>query len=297
MVENYQWSPITAHYFPGDCSYGCRMPTTRQLLSSAQVARFVAHGFLRLDGIVPRGMNEEALGVFAAGLPSVPYGTPVPKAFPDGSFAHAARRTARRRGGVGESGGSGSDRRPPLRAHPGAARGQRPAAARRRRHRSAPRRLRRPAHVLPAGGHRGDGRHAHRPRQPSAPHQRDRHRPLPEPARPDPADLPGRHGRAAAPRDLARRTAQRQRHRPPHVQDPLQPDRAPGAAVGHGGPAHARRPGGAGARFPWYEQATGRLEILNRVRLWRALSGDPAFDIEYWATRITNRPAAQRSKA
>jgi hypothetical protein len=31
--------------------------------------------------------------------------------------------------------------------------------------------------------------------------------------------------------------------------------------------------------------------------LWRALSGDPAFDIEYWATRITNRPAAQRSKA
>src|SRR3954451_25135628 len=63
------------------------MPTTRQLLSSAQVARFVAHGFLRLDGIVPREMNEEALGVFAAGLPSVPYGTPVPKAFPDGSFA------------------------------------------------------------------------------------------------------------------------------------------------------------------------------------------------------------------
>ena len=63
------------------------MSTKRQLLNSAQVARFVAHGFLRLDGIVPPEMNEEALAVFAAGPPSVPYGTPVPKAFPEGSFA------------------------------------------------------------------------------------------------------------------------------------------------------------------------------------------------------------------
>ena len=38
-----------------------------------------------------------------------------------------------------------------------------------------------------------DGRHAERPRQPPAPDQRVRHRPVPEPARPDPADLPGRH--------------------------------------------------------------------------------------------------------
>jgi len=52
-----------------------------------------------------------------------------------------------------------------------------------------------------------------------------------------------------------------------------------------------------GRGFPWYEQATGRLEILNRIRLWRALTGDPTFDIEYWATRIANRPAAQRSQA
>ena len=28
-----------------------------------------------------------------------------------------------------------------------------------------------------------------------------------------------------------------------------------------------------GSRFPWYEQATGRLEIYNRVTLWRALPG------------------------
>src|SRR5690242_10584974 len=63
------------------------MSTTRKLLSSVQVARFVTHGFLRLDGIVPPEMNDEALGVFTDALPAVPYGTPVPQAFPDGSFA------------------------------------------------------------------------------------------------------------------------------------------------------------------------------------------------------------------
>jgi ectoine hydroxylase-related dioxygenase (phytanoyl-CoA dioxygenase family) len=42
--------------------------------------------------------------------------------------------------------------------------------------------------------------------------------------------------------------------------------------------------------FPWYEPATGRLEIYNRVKLWRALTGDDAFDLDYWATRVSNRP-------
>ena len=43
--------------------------------------------------------------------------------------------------------------------------------------------------------------------------------------------------------------------------------------------------------FPWYEDATGRLEILNRVKLWRTLTGDDTFDVDLWATRIANRPA------
>jgi hypothetical protein len=63
------------------------MSTTRHLLTSVQVARFVAHGFLRLDGIVPQEMNDEAPGVFDGRLPSVPYGCPVDQAFPEGSFA------------------------------------------------------------------------------------------------------------------------------------------------------------------------------------------------------------------
>lgn len=44
-----------------------------------------------------------------------------------------------------------------------------------------------------------------------------------------------------------------------------------------------------GTYFPWYEQATARLEIYNRVLLWRALTGDESFDVEYWVTRVSNR--------
>jgi hypothetical protein len=42
--------------------------------------------------------------------------------------------------------------------------------------------------------------------------------------------------------------------------------------------------------FPWYENATGRLEKYNRIKLWQALTGDDTFDPEYWVTRVSNRP-------
>ena len=48
----------------------------------------------------------------------------------------------------------------------------------------------------------------------------------------------------------------------------------------------------AGDQEPWYEQDTGRLEILNRVRLWRYLLGDERADVDYWLTRIENEPQA-----
>ncbi|MBW2416754.1 MAG: phytanoyl-CoA dioxygenase family protein [Deltaproteobacteria bacterium] len=43
---------------------------------------------------------------------------------------------------------------------------------------------------------------------------------------------------------------------------------------------------------PWFEQDTGRLEILNRIRLWRFLLGDDEFDADYWLTRLENAPEA-----
>jgi hypothetical protein len=37
---------------------------------------------------------------------------------------------------------------------------------------------------------------------------------------------------------------------------------------------------------PWFEQDTGRLEFVNRVKLWRYLADDPTFDVDYWMTRL-----------
>lgn len=41
---------------------------------------------------------------------------------------------------------------------------------------------------------------------------------------------------------------------------------------------------------PWFEWGDGRLEILNRIKLWRFLTGDNNFDAHYWLTRLENMP-------
>ncbi|TAJ74815.1 MAG: phytanoyl-CoA dioxygenase [Phenylobacterium sp.] len=42
---------------------------------------------------------------------------------------------------------------------------------------------------------------------------------------------------------------------------------------------------------PWFEDDTGRLEMVNRVKLWRYLTGDPTYDADYWLTRLENLAA------
>jgi hypothetical protein len=42
--------------------------------------------------------------------------------------------------------------------------------------------------------------------------------------------------------------------------------------------------------FAWYGGGDGRLEITNRSRLWRQLTGDESFDAHYWLTRTENVP-------
>ena len=42
---------------------------------------------------------------------------------------------------------------------------------------------------------------------------------------------------------------------------------------------------------PWFEAASGRLEIVNRIKLWRFLTGDDNFDVHYWLGRLENMPA------
>jgi ribosomal protein S27AE len=45
-----------------------------------------------------------------------------------------------------------------------------------------------------------------------------------------------------------------------------------------------------GKQEPWYEDAAGRLEVVNRVKMWRFLTGDNNFDVHYWLTRLENMP-------
>lgn len=42
---------------------------------------------------------------------------------------------------------------------------------------------------------------------------------------------------------------------------------------------------------PWFEADTGRLEMINRIRLWRYLTGDTSWDADYWMTRVENEYA------
>lgn len=41
---------------------------------------------------------------------------------------------------------------------------------------------------------------------------------------------------------------------------------------------------------PWFEWDTGRLEYVNRIKLWRHLLGDDSFDAHHWLTRLENEP-------
>ncbi|WSQ06808.1 phytanoyl-CoA dioxygenase family protein [Streptomyces sp. NBC_01231] len=272
------------------------MPTTRQLLSSAQVARFVAQGFLRLDGIVPRDLNEEALGVFAPGLPSVPYGTPVPEAFPEGSFARRLVELPAVAGAVESLVGAN----PTVDHHFVHTREPREGSAQ-------------PLHADALIDLRTDAfdvQLMYYPQEVTA-------------------DM---GGTLIVPGSHLRRTNESDTGRYQNLRGQTRLTCPAGTVVLlHHGIWHGGRRNDSdtirhmykirfnptvpqvrlwdtadlndpavreelGRTFPWYEPATGRLEIHNRIRIWRSLSADPDFDIAYWATRIANRPA-QRSNA
>jgi hypothetical protein len=52
-----------------------------------------------------------------------------------------------------------------------------------------------------------------------------------------------------------------------------------------------------GTQEPWFEHADGRIEIINRARLWRFLTGDNSFDVHYWLTRLENMPETVLERA
>jgi hypothetical protein len=46
---------------------------------------------------------------------------------------------------------------------------------------------------------------------------------------------------------------------------------------------------------PWFEDASGRLEIVNRIKQWRFITGDNNFDVHYWLTRLENNPGQRQT--
>ena len=46
---------------------------------------------------------------------------------------------------------------------------------------------------------------------------------------------------------------------------------------------------------PWYEPSVNRLETVQRAKLWRHLTGDTAFDIDWYLTRTERRAALTAS--
>jgi hypothetical protein len=264
------------------------MQTT--LLTSVQMARFVAHGSLRMDAVVPAEMNEQAIDVLDAGIPAVPYGTPLAEAFPAGSFARRLVDLPAVAGALHSL--VGPD--PTVDHHAVHIREPQGGSAQ-------------PLHgdaIIDTRMDAFDVQLMYYPHEVTA----DMGGTL---------SVPGSHLRRTNESDTGRYQNLRGQTR---LTCP-----AGTVAVLHHGLWHGGRRNDSdvrrymfkirfnptvpqvrlwdtsdlddpavlaelGRRFPWYETATGRLEIYNRVRLWRALTGDTTFDIDYWMTRVSNRP-------
>lgn len=269
---------------------------TTPLLTSVQLARFVAHGYLRLDAVVPAEMNQEALELLPNGIPDVPYGTPVADAYSEGSFLRRLVELPAVAGALRSL--VGPD--PTIDHH---------AVHIREPHEGHAQPLHGDA-IIDVRPDAFDVQLMYYPQQVT----------------------PDMGGTLVVPGSHLRRTNESDTGRYQNLRGQTRLVCAAGTVLLlHHGIWHGGRRNDSdirrymfkvrfnptvpqvrlwdtsdmadpevttelGRSFPWYEWATGRLEIYNRVRLWRALSGDDSFDVEHWVTRVTNRPA-QRSRA
>jgi phytanoyl-CoA dioxygenase PhyH len=262
----------------------------KHLLTSVQMARFVAYGSHRIDGVVPADMNAEAVDVLRAGIQAVPYGTPLAETFADGSFAQRLVRLPEVAGAIHSF--VGPD--PTVDHH---------AVHIRKAHEGTAQNLHGDA-IIDVRPDAFDVQLMYYPQEVTL-------------EMGGTLSVPGSHLRRTNESDTGR------------YQNLLGQTRlvCPAGTVvflhhglWHGGrrndsdvdrymfkirfnptvrqlrlwntddlydPAVAAE---LRTRFPWYENATGRLEIYNRVLLWRALIGDDSYDPDYWVTRVTNRP-------
>ncbi|WP_329126186.1 phytanoyl-CoA dioxygenase family protein [Streptomyces sp. NBC_01465] len=267
------------------------MTTSTEPLSSVQMARFVAHGSLRLDAVVPREMNDRAIPILDAGIPAVPHRTPVDTAFPEGSFVRELLELPAVSGALTSL--VGPD--PTVDHHAVHIREPLNGTAQ-------------PLHgdaIIDVRPDAFDVQLMYYPHEVTA-------------------DM---GGTLSVPGSHLRRTNESDTGRYQNLRGQTRLVCPAGTVVLlHHGLWHGGRRNDSAVRrymfkirfnptvpqvrlwdtadlddpavaaelrtqFPWYEHATGRLEIYNRIHLWRALTGDPSFDLDQWTTRVANRPA------
>ncbi|WP_205315043.1 phytanoyl-CoA dioxygenase family protein [Nonomuraea lactucae] len=266
------------------------MTTSYPLLPSVRVARFVAQGFLRLDAVVPEELNTEGISALAAGMPDVPYGIPIAEAFPPGTF------TSRLIGLPAVAGALRSLLGPDptvdhhhvhvREPHGGEAQPLHGDAIIDTRPDAFDVQLMYYPHEVTAemgGTLLVPGSHLRRTNETDT----GRYQNLRGQIRltcPAGTVLLLHHGIWHAGR---RNDSDRLRYMYKIRFNPTAPQVRTWDTADLADPAVAAE---LDARFPWYEDATGRLEIYNRVALWRAMTGDTTFDIDHWATRVSNRP-------
>jgi hypothetical protein len=273
-------------------------PHRKNLLTSVQMAHFVAHGSLRMDAVVPDEMNQQAIEVLKAGIPAVPYGTPLSETFEDGSFVDRLVKLPEIAGAIHSLVGP----EPTVDHHA--------------------------IHIRKA--HEGEAQNLHGDAiidvRPDAFDMQLMYYPQEVTLE--------MGGTLSVPGSHLRRTNETDTGRYQNLRGQTRLTCPAGTVVFlHHGIWHGGRRNDSdidrymfkirfnptvrqvrlwntedlyddavatelNTSFPWYESATGRLEIYNRVKLWQALSGDDTFDPDYWVTRVSNRPrrvVAQRS--
>ncbi|GAB3415745.1 phytanoyl-CoA dioxygenase family protein [Flindersiella endophytica] len=265
-------------------------PKREDLLTSVEMAHFVSHGALRIDAIVPDEMNAKAIDVFKTGIPKVPYGTPVDEAFPEGSFARQLIELPKVAGAIYSLVGPN----PTIDHHAVHIRKPREGHAQ-------------PLHgdaIIDVRTDAFDMQLMYYPQDVTL-------------EMGGTLSVPGSHLRRSNESDTGRYQNLRGQTR---LTCPAGTVVLLHHGIWHGGrrndsdierymfkirfnptvrqlrlwntddlndPAVDNK---LRTRFPWYELATGRLEIFNRIKLWRALTGDDTYDPDYWVTRVTNRP-------
>ena len=273
-------------------------PHQKNLLTSVQMAHFVATGSFRMDAVVPDEMNQQAIEVLKAGIPAVPYGTPLSETFEDGSFVDRLVKLPEVAGAIHSLVGP----EPTVDHHA--------------------------VHIRKAN--EGEAQNLHGDAiidvRPDAFDMQLMYYPQEVTLEMGGTlSVPGSHLRKINETDTGRYQNLRGQTR---LTCPAGTVVFLHHGIWHGGRRNDSdidrymfkirfNPTVRQVRlwntedlyddavatelntsFPWYESATGRLEIYNRVKLWQALSGDDTFDPDYWVTRVSNRPrrvVAQRS--